>query len=103
VAVETAAAAYPVLPPHILVYARKTFLVQPREQERLIGLRSSLQLSWSFDINESAVTDIPDAAFRFSGGQCIFNMATSNLTQGSTYTFRINLAIGNIQFVVGVK
>jgi hypothetical protein len=55
------------------------------------------------DVNESGVTDIPDVAFRFTGGQWIFNMATSNLSQGSTYTFRINLAVGYIQFVVGVK
>jgi hypothetical protein len=30
-------------------------------------------------------------------------MATTNLTAGMTYTFRINLLVGNIQFKVGVK
>lgn len=44
-------------------------------------------------------------AFRWdaSGQQWIFNMATSNLQSGNTYTFRINLANGYIVFVVGVK
>ena len=36
-------------------------------------------------------------------GTNIFNMATSNLQAGTTYTFRINLAVGSIQFKVGVK
>jgi YDG domain/Kelch motif/Galactose oxidase, central domain len=55
------------------------------------------------NINEAAGTDIPDAAFRFDGSQWIFNMATNNLQSGNTYLFRINLANGSIQFVVGVK
>jgi hypothetical protein len=57
------------------------------------------------NVNENDTTDIPDAAFRFdtSGHQWIFNMATTNLTQGSTDTFRINLTVGSIQFVIGVK
>jgi len=54
-------------------------------------------------VNEDGVNDIPDVAFRYSGGQWIFNMATTNLSSGSTYQFRINLAYGNIPFVVGVK
>jgi hypothetical protein len=54
-------------------------------------------------VNEDGEMVIPDAAFRYSGGQWIFNMATSNLNQGSTYQFRINLAAGNITFAVGVK
>jgi hypothetical protein len=54
-------------------------------------------------VNEDGVYDIPDAAFRYSNGIWIFNMATSNLTQGTMYTFRINLAYGNITFKVGVK
>jgi len=54
-------------------------------------------------VNEATVAEIPDVAFRWSGGQWIFNMATSNLDPGSTYTFRINLANGSIQFQVGVK
>ena len=57
------------------------------------------------NINEADGTDIPDAAFRWdaSGQQWIFNMATNNLSSGNTYLFRINLANGSIQFVVGVK
>src|SRR5262249_23702439 len=57
------------------------------------------------NVNEVSGTDIPDAAFRWdsSGQQWIFNMATSNLSSGSTYAFRINLAFANITFVVGVK
>jgi len=54
-------------------------------------------------VNEEGATDIPDVAFRWSGDQWIFNMATSNLTSGNSYQFRINLAYGNIVFVVGVK
>jgi hypothetical protein len=57
------------------------------------------------NVNEVAGTDIPDVAFRWdaSGQQWIFNMATTNLTAPSTYTFRINLTYGNITFVVGTK
>jgi hypothetical protein len=54
-------------------------------------------------VNETTIAEIPDVAFRWSSGQWIFNMATSNLDAGSTYTFRINLANGSIQFKVGVK
>jgi hypothetical protein len=57
------------------------------------------------NVNEGGITDVPDVAFRWSGDQWIFNMATSNLSAGQTYTFRINLAYGpaSINFVVGVK
>jgi hypothetical protein len=57
------------------------------------------------NINEVTGTDIPDVAFRFDGQQWIFNMGTNNLTSGSTYAFRINLAYApaSITFVVGVK
>ncbi|MGB2900514.1 MAG: Ig-like domain repeat protein [Candidatus Acidiferrum sp.] len=57
------------------------------------------------NVNETGITDVPDVAFRYSGGQWIFNMATSNLTAGNTYQFRINLAYGpaSITFQVGVK
>jgi hypothetical protein len=56
-------------------------------------------------VNEAGNTDVPDAAFRWdsSGQQWMFNMATTNLSSGQTYTFRINLANGSIAFVVGVK
>jgi hypothetical protein len=54
--------------------------------------------------NESVVADVPDAAFRWTGSEWIFNMATSNLTAGNTYTFDINLLSGQtIRFRVGVK
>ena len=59
------------------------------------------------DVNEDATTNVPDVAFRWdaSGQQWIFNMATSNLTAGSTDAFKINLAYApaSITFVVGVK
>ena len=59
------------------------------------------------NINETADNSIPDVAFRWdsSGQQWIFNMATTNLVSGSSYSFRINLAYGpqSIVFVVGVK
>jgi hypothetical protein len=54
-------------------------------------------------VNEGTTADIPDVAFRWSGDKWIFNMATSNLTAGTTYTFNINLASGTITFKVGVK
>ena len=53
--------------------------------------------------DENAYNDIPDVAFRWSGDKWIFNMATSNLQQNTTYTFRINLAYGNITFVIKIK
>src|SRR5206468_1314134 len=51
---------------------------------------------------EPDVADVPSTAFRFSDGQWIFNMATNNLTAGTTYTFRVNLLYGDIAFGVGV-
>jgi hypothetical protein len=56
-------------------------------------------------VNEAGINDIPDVAFRWdaSGKQWIYNMGTTNLTSGYTYTFRINLTSGNIVFVVGMK
>jgi hypothetical protein len=57
------------------------------------------------NINEAGGVDVPDSAFRWdvSGQQWIFNMATTNLTSGQTYQFRINLAYASIVFQVGVK
>jgi len=57
------------------------------------------------NVNEIGDTiDVASNAFRYSDGQWIFNMATSNLTATTTYTFRINLAYGpGIVFKVGVK
>ena len=54
--------------------------------------------------DETAVNDIPDAAFRYSSGIWIFNMASSNLQSGYTYRFRINLANGQgITFQIAIK
>jgi hypothetical protein len=54
--------------------------------------------------DESQYNDIPDAAFRYSSGIWIFNMSTSNLQSGYSYTFRINLANGyGITFVIAIK
>jgi hypothetical protein len=55
------------------------------------------------DVNEMATTDIPDVAFHNVGNHWQFNMVTTNLTAGYTYTFQINLKYGNIQFTVAVK
>ena len=54
-------------------------------------------------VNEPGVSEIPDAAFRWAGDKWIFNLATSNLQAGTTYTFGINLSLGTITFRVGVK
>jgi len=59
------------------------------------------------DAVEQMTTDIPDVAFRWdaSGQQWIFNMATSNLTAGTTYGFKIKLGYdpSSILFTIGVK
>jgi hypothetical protein len=55
------------------------------------------------DVNEMATTDIPDVAFHLVGNHWQFNLVTTNLTPGYTYTFQINLKYGNIQFTVAVK
>jgi hypothetical protein len=56
------------------------------------------------NVNETTYTDIPDVAFRYTGSQWIFNMATSNLTKGTTYTFHINLKNGSfVSFTFGTK
>jgi hypothetical protein len=56
-------------------------------------------------VNEPGISDIPDMGFRWAGDKWIFNMATANLQAGTTYTFRINLALASssIVFRVGVK
>jgi hypothetical protein len=55
------------------------------------------------DVNENAVTDIPDVAFRYTGDHWQFNMDTGNLQAGYTDTFQINLKYGVIQFTIQVK
>ncbi len=53
--------------------------------------------------DESQYNDIPDVAFRYTGGMWMFNMATSNLQSGYSYMFRINLKYGSITFVIAIK
>jgi hypothetical protein len=66
--------------------------------------RARVRLSeLSVGVNETGTNDIPDVAFRYSDGIWIFNMATSNMQAPATYTFRINLATGFIQFQFGTK
>jgi hypothetical protein len=55
------------------------------------------------NVNEAAINDIPDVAFRYSNGIWIFNMATSNLQKNNTYQYRINLKVGYIDFQAGTK
>ena len=55
------------------------------------------------NVNEVGENIIPDVALTYTGGQWHFNMSTTNLDAGYTYTFRINLAYGNIIFQVAVK
>jgi len=54
-------------------------------------------------VNEIGINDIPDVAFRWTGDKWIFNMATTAVQAGYTYTFRINLAYGNIMFTIQMK
>jgi hypothetical protein len=55
------------------------------------------------NVNEMATTDIPDVAFHQVGNHWQFNLVTTNLDAGYTYTFQINLKYGAIQFTVAVK
>jgi hypothetical protein len=55
------------------------------------------------NVNEGGTTDIPDVAFRYTGGHWQFNMDTMNLQAGYTDTFRVNLKYGYIEFTVAVK
>ena len=48
-------------------------------------------------------TDIPDVTFHLVGDHWQFNLVTTNLDAGYTYTFQINLKFGAIQFTVAVK
>jgi len=54
-------------------------------------------------VNEMDTNDIPGSAFTYTGGHWQWNMATTNLDAGYTYTFQITLKYGNIQFTVAVK
>jgi len=55
------------------------------------------------NVNEMDTTDIPDVAFHNVGNHWQFNLVTTNLEAGYTYTFQINLKFGTIQFTVAVK
>jgi hypothetical protein len=55
------------------------------------------------NVNEMGTTDIPDVAFHNVGDHWQFNLVTTNLDAGYTYTFQINLKFGTIQFTVAVK
>jgi hypothetical protein len=57
------------------------------------------------NVNEVPLVTVADTGFRFSDGQWIFNMATSNLQKNVTYTFKINLAYApaSFTFTFGVK
>jgi len=55
------------------------------------------------NVNEMGTTDIPDVAFHLVGNHWQFNLVTTNLDAGYTYTFQINLKFGAIQFTVAVK
>jgi len=55
------------------------------------------------DVNEASTNDIPDVAFHLVGNHWQFNLVTTNLDAGYTYTFQINLKYGNIQFTLAVK
>src|SRR5262249_2179680 len=64
----------------------------------LSAVRGQLQT-----VDEYQYNDIPDVAFRYAGGQWIFNMATNNLQQSTKYTFRINLRYGSVIFYIAIK
>jgi hypothetical protein len=55
------------------------------------------------NVNEMVAADIPDVAFHYVGDHWQFNLVTTNLDAGNTYTFQINLKFGVIQFTVAVK
>jgi len=55
------------------------------------------------NVNESGTNDIPDVAFHLVGNHWQFNLVTTNLDAGYTYTFQINLKFGTIQFTLAVK
>jgi len=55
------------------------------------------------NVNANGTTDIPDVAFHFVGDHWQFNLVTTTLDAGYTYTFQINLKLGAIQFTVAVK
>jgi hypothetical protein len=54
-------------------------------------------------VNAMGTTDIPDVAFHFVGDHWQFNLVTTDLDAGYTYTFQINLKFGAIQFTVAVR
>jgi hypothetical protein len=55
------------------------------------------------NVNAMSTTDIPDVAFHLVGDHWQFNLVTTNLDAGYTYTFQIVLRFGVIQFTIAVK
>jgi hypothetical protein len=55
------------------------------------------------NVYQDGTADIPDVAFHFVGDHWQFNLVTTNLDPGYTYTFQIDLKFGNIQFTLAVK
>jgi len=55
------------------------------------------------NVNAMDTNDIPDVAFHYVGDHWQFNLVTTNLDSGYTYTFQINLKFGTIQFTLAVK
>src|SRR5207302_8543630 len=53
-------------------------------------------------VNEMVTTNIPGIAFHYVGDHWQFNLVTTNLDAGYTYTFQINLKFGVIQFTVEI-
>jgi len=54
-------------------------------------------------VNTMSTDDIPDVAFHYVGDHWQFNLVSTNLDAGYTYTFQINLKFGVIQFTLAVK
>jgi hypothetical protein len=55
------------------------------------------------NVTADGTTDIPDVAFHLVGNHWQFNLVTTNLDAGYTYTFQIDLKFGNIQFTLAIK
>jgi hypothetical protein len=55
------------------------------------------------NVTADGTTDIPDVAFHLVGNHWQFNLVTTNLDPGYTYTFQIDLKFGNIQFTLAIK
>jgi hypothetical protein len=85
-----------------LPIANKTLVFGPNLGNTEVTMLSAMRGTITV-VNEDPAAGIPDSAFSWDGSQWHFNMATTLLQAGNTYKFRINLAIGYIDFQVGVK